>query len=121
MCKALGYEKAIFSQIRNDTESNTNYVRVLLNPQSEEISFIRTQCATKQVLYVACDNLECGLQSMLPHRSTGLSLSKMAAPGDWPWHVALFRSETHVCDGTLVSLYRYHLNLLNKNKDIDYK
>lgn len=27
----------------------------------------------------------------------------MASPGDWPWHVALFRDETHVCDGTLVS------------------
>lgn len=27
----------------------------------------------------------------------------MAAPGDWPWHVALFRDDTHVCDGTLVS------------------
>lgn len=31
------------------------------------------------------------------------SLPKMASPGDWPWHVALFRDETHVCDGTLVS------------------
>lgn len=27
----------------------------------------------------------------------------MASPGDWPWHVALFRDETHVCDGTLIS------------------
>lgn len=27
----------------------------------------------------------------------------MASPGDWPWHVALFRDDTHVCDGTLVS------------------
>lgn len=27
----------------------------------------------------------------------------MASPGDWPWHVALYRDETHVCDGTLVS------------------
>lgn len=27
----------------------------------------------------------------------------MASPGDWPWHAALFRDETHVCDGTLVS------------------
>lgn len=27
----------------------------------------------------------------------------MASPGDWPWHVALFKSDTHVCDGTLIS------------------
>lgn len=27
----------------------------------------------------------------------------MAAPGDWPWHAALYRDDRHVCDGTLVS------------------
>lgn len=34
---------------------------------------------------------------------SAMSLSKMANVGDWPWHVALHRDETHVCDGTLVS------------------
>jgi len=27
----------------------------------------------------------------------------MSAPGDWPWLVALFREDIHVCDGTLIS------------------
>lgn len=27
----------------------------------------------------------------------------MAEPGDWPWHVALFKEEIHVCDATLVA------------------
>lgn len=41
---------------------------------------------------------------MLPDCGVSSSnLPKMAAPGDWPWHVALFRDDTHVCDGTLVS------------------
>lgn len=31
------------------------------------------------------------------------SLPKQAAPGDWPWLVALFREDSHVCDGTLIS------------------
>lgn len=35
--------------------------------------------------------------------NSAASLSKMAAPGDWPWYVSLHRDETHVCDGTLVS------------------
>lgn len=48
------------------------------------------------------DPLECGLQSILSANPSA-SLSKMAAPGDWPWHVSLHRDETHVCDGTLVS------------------
>lgn len=47
-------------------------------------------------------SIECGVQSVL---STGhvTSLPKMAAPGDWPWHVVLLRDDTHLCDGTLVS------------------
>lgn len=48
--------------------------------------------------------LECGVQSILGTNSNSASsLSKMAAPGDWPWYVSLHRDETHVCDGTLVS------------------
>lgn len=46
--------------------------------------------------------IECGVQSVLSPKHLN-SLPKMASPGDWPWHVALFRDETHVCDGTLVS------------------
>ena len=42
--------------------------------------------------------LDCGISS-----SHINSLPKMATPGDWPWQVTLFRDNTHVCDGTLVS------------------
>lgn len=31
------------------------------------------------------------------------SLAKLAGPGDWPWHAALFRDGSHVCDATLVA------------------
>uniref|UniRef100_A0A182S918 Atrial natriuretic peptide-converting enzyme n=1 Tax=Anopheles maculatus TaxID=74869 RepID=A0A182S918_9DIPT len=101
LCKALGYERVDYSEIRNDTEPNTSYVRVL-DPRASEISFVRTQCQSKQSLYVACSHLECGVQSTLP-ATQSIGLSKMATPGDWPWHVALLRADTHVCDGTLVS------------------
>lgn len=46
----------ILSEIRNDTEPNTRYVRVL-DPKSAEISFVRTSCAKKQALWVSCSNL----------------------------------------------------------------
>lgn len=45
---------------------------------------------------------ECGVQSVLSSEHAS-SLPKMAAPGDWPWHVVLLRDDTHLCDGTLVS------------------
>lgn len=45
-----------FSEVRNDTEHNTRYVRVL-DPKAAEISFVRTTCEKKQALYVSCANL----------------------------------------------------------------
>ncbi|XP_055622880.1 uncharacterized protein LOC129766374 isoform X2 [Toxorhynchites rutilus septentrionalis] len=101
LCKALGFERVDYSEIRNDTEPNTSYVRVL-DPRASEISFVRTTCQSKQSLYVGCGQLECGVQSALPS-NPNVGLPKMASPGDWPWLAALFRADTHVCDGTLVS------------------
>lgn len=56
LCKALGYEKVIYSEIRNDTEHNVRYVKVL-DPRAAEISFVRTSCEKKRALYVSCGNL----------------------------------------------------------------
>lgn len=87
-------------EVRNDTENIDDYVRVL-DPHAPEISFIRTPCAKKEVLFVGCGELQCGVQSVLSSKQY-LSLPKMSAPGDWPWLVALYREDIHVCDGTLV-------------------
>jgi hypothetical protein len=46
--------------------------------------------------------LECGVQSLRANSGTN-GLNKMAEPGDWPWHVALFKEGVHVCDATLVA------------------
>lgn len=48
--------RVIFSEIRNNTEPNTKYVRVL-DPRAQEISFVRTDCPKKETLYVSCSNL----------------------------------------------------------------
>jgi Trypsin/Low-density lipoprotein receptor domain class A len=101
LCKALSYGKVTMAEVRNDTEPDNNYVRVL-DPKASEISFVRTNCSTRQALYLRCADLQCGLQSALSQQSES-SLSKMAQPGDWPWHCSLFRKDSHVCDGVLVS------------------
>lgn len=88
--------------VQNDTELLSDYVRVL-DPHAPEISFIRTHCPRRQVLYVGCGELRCGVQSALFNAKQHLSLPKMSSPGDWPWLVALFREDIHVCDGTLIS------------------
>lgn len=91
------------AEVRNDTESNqNNYVRVL-DPRAAEISFVRTSCPKREAFYLACSHLECGKQSVISSDKSGVTLSKMSMSGDWPWVVALFKNDTHVCDGTLVS------------------
>lgn len=61
------FRKLQFSEVRNDSEPNTRYVRVL-DPTAPEISFIRTDCEKKEALYVACANLgnfiQCEILSM---------------------------------------------------------
>lgn len=104
LCKALGYEKVTFSEVRNDTEENQqNYVRVL-DPRAAEISFVRTSCPKREAFYLGCSHLECGKQSAISSDKAGTTaLPKMSIPGDWPFHVALFKKDNHVCDGTLIA------------------
>uniref|UniRef100_A0A1B0FR42 Atrial natriuretic peptide-converting enzyme n=1 Tax=Glossina morsitans morsitans TaxID=37546 RepID=A0A1B0FR42_GLOMM len=101
LCKSLGYESVETFAVQNDTEVVDDYVRVL-DPHAPEISFVRTHCPRREVLYVGCGDLQCGVQSVLSGKKY-LTLPKIAAPGDWPWLVALYREDVHVCDGTLIS------------------
>lgn len=45
----------------------------------------------------------CGIQTNRRQKHGVDGLSKMASHGDWPWHAILYKSGTHVCDGTLIS------------------
>ncbi|XP_019866591.1 atrial natriuretic peptide-converting enzyme isoform X2 [Aethina tumida] len=101
LCKSLTYQNVLSVQVEKDFELNVPYVS-MKDPTASEISFIRTPCPSKQVLKVACSNLECGVQST--HGPTGYTtLPKMSIHGDWPWHVTLMKEDVHICDGTLVS------------------
>lgn len=95
--------RVTFSEVRNDTEANQhNYVRVL-DPRAAEISFVRTGCAKREAFYLGCSHLECGRQSVIGTDKSGSTLPKLSQNGDWPFHVALFKKDNHVCDGTLVA------------------
>ncbi|XP_024215406.1 atrial natriuretic peptide-converting enzyme isoform X2 [Halyomorpha halys] len=102
LCKDLSFSKVKSVKIEKDKEIDSIYVK-MADPAASEISFIPTHCPSKQILSVECTNLECGLQSV--RTAKGIEgLRKVASPGDWPWHIALFKSGTHICDGTLVEL-----------------
>lgn len=64
--------------------------------------FLPTECPHRNILHIGCENLECGIQEL--HTNIGVQgLNKMSNHGDWPWHVALFKDNVHLCDGTLMS------------------
>ncbi|KAK0098199.1 hypothetical protein PV326_010521 [Microctonus aethiopoides] len=101
LCTLLTYSGMSSVEIRTDDENDIQYVH-MEDPLASEISFVRAPCPSKQVMYVRCAELECGIQPLKAKNSNKI-LSKMAEPGDWPWHVALFKEDTHVCDATLVA------------------
>lgn len=102
LCKNLSFRNAITVNVEKDKEVDSRYVK-MENPKASEIKFIPSHCPTKEILSVQCNQLECGVQSTRKRR--GLEgLKKVAEPGDWPWHVALFKSGTHICDATIVTL-----------------
>ncbi|XP_065171253.1 atrial natriuretic peptide-converting enzyme-like [Atheta coriaria] len=101
LCKTLSYESVTSVQVEKDAEDDVAYVS-MDDPTASEISFVRSECPTKQVLKVSCANLECGVQ-VTHEAGANPVLAKMSAHGDWPWHMALFKDDVHICDGTLVS------------------
>lgn len=72
------------------------------DPNDSEITFVRSVCPNKEVLHVTCAHLDCGVQAVRENHGID-GLSKMSRHGDWPWIVALFKEDVHVCDGTLIS------------------
>ncbi|XP_024945636.1 atrial natriuretic peptide-converting enzyme isoform X2 [Cephus cinctus] len=101
LCSLLTFKGLESVEVRIDDEEDTQYVH-MEDPSASEITFVRAPCPSKEVMYVRCSDLECGVQPLRTNTGTQ-GLSKMAEPGDWPWHVALFKQEVHVCDATLIA------------------
>ncbi|XP_012282643.1 atrial natriuretic peptide-converting enzyme isoform X2 [Orussus abietinus] len=101
LCSILTFSGVESVEVKVDEEENVQYVH-MEDPSASEITFVRAPCPSREVMYVKCAALECGIQALRTRSGTS-GLSKMAEPGDWPWHVALFKQEVHVCDATLVA------------------
>ncbi|XP_063974822.1 atrial natriuretic peptide-converting enzyme [Diachasmimorpha longicaudata] len=101
LCSLLTYSGVLSVEVKADDEDNVEYVH-MEDPSASEITFVRGACPSRQVMYARCGALECGIQS-LRRKNPTKALNKISDPGDWPWHVALFKEEIHVCDATLVS------------------
>lgn len=104
LCQSLTYTKIINITITDDTEEGVNSYVQIQNPTSAETSFVPSTCPDKEVLRVTCSSdMQCGKQISRSNSDGINGLNKMASPGDWPWHVALFKDGVHICDATLIS------------------
>ncbi|BES97690.1 SEA domain [Nesidiocoris tenuis] len=102
LCRSLTFREVAEVKIEIDEDANSKYV-VLDDPAASDIMFVPSSCPSREILTARCSNLECGLPAMRSKKGIE-GLGKIALPGDWPWHIALFKSGTHICDGTLVAM-----------------
>ncbi|XP_063221549.1 atrial natriuretic peptide-converting enzyme-like [Bacillus rossius redtenbacheri] len=101
LCSLLSFQNVTVVKVRKDPEDDVKYVH-MEDPMAAYITFVRGQCPSKEVLYIGCSDLRCGLQSA--RVGSGVQgLGKAAVHGDWPWHAALLKDDVHVCDATLVA------------------
>jgi len=107
-CRALEYRKMSWVAVGRDEEiEEIQYVGITALQDSD--NFQSMECPSKMVVRMECDDLECGRRPANVHGKIGDSNEIItnenditAKHGDWPWHVALFKEGTHVCDGTLI-------------------
>jgi len=107
-CRALEYRKMSWAAVGRDEElEEIQYVGITALQDSD--NFQPMECPSKMVVRMECDDLECGRRPANVHGKIGDSNEIntnendiTAKHGDWPWHVALFKEGTHVCDGTLI-------------------
>ncbi|VVC26019.1 Low-density lipoprotein (LDL) receptor class A, conserved site,SEA domain,Low-density lipoprotein (LDL) [Cinara cedri] len=106
LCRTLNYQNLTNAEVVDDEDQATQvpprYVHVV-DPFASEITFNLGTCPSKKVLHVACNDPVCGVQTSRRQKHGVDGLNKMASHGDWPWHAILYKSGTHVCDGTLIS------------------
>ncbi|RZF36564.1 hypothetical protein LSTR_LSTR010675 [Laodelphax striatellus] len=101
LCQTLTYKNISSFRKELDHEDSVSQYVQMEDPTAVEISFLPAPCNERNVLFINCTNIDCGLQSA--RQSQGImGLGKMALPGDWPWHAALFKAGIHVCDATIV-------------------
>lgn len=100
LCAALSYQKVESVRVQLDDERTERYV-LMEDPTAAEITFVPAPCPRREVLYVSCSQIECGVRASAT--ASGGAPPRLAAPGDWPWHAALLKDGAHVCDATLLS------------------
>ena len=112
-CELLGFRKVAFVRVQpdteissnshfNDTNSLANYVRIQEPGTSSEVTFTAGPCPSKKVLYVGCNHLECGQRPSYLQSTKGQHVGH----GEWPWHAVLHKDGVHVCDATLVRVFK---------------
>ena len=107
-CNLLEYQEMVDVDIivdNDNVDSKAKYVD-MVSPMVGNKRFIDTPCHLRNVVNITCDRLKCGRRPAFVPTEMRAKLDSprrdLAAHGDWPWMVTLYKNGLHVCDGTLV-------------------
>ncbi|CAG7647036.1 unnamed protein product, partial [Allacma fusca] len=90
----------------NETESGENSSGFASSSESSprtSLGFKQTQCKSRQVVRVTCQDLQCGIAPRAFTQAARIVGGANALPGEWPWQAALYRDGEYQCGATLIS------------------
>ncbi|XP_042237759.1 mucin-5AC-like isoform X2 [Homarus americanus] len=67
------------------------------------LEFEKTSCPKRDVVRVACSNLQCGMRPRAVSHRARIVGGNNSGPGSWPWHAALYKEGEYQCGATLIN------------------
>ncbi|XP_071523261.1 uncharacterized protein [Panulirus ornatus] len=67
------------------------------------LDFKKTSCPKRDVVRVACSNLQCGRRPRAVSHRARIVGGSNSGPGSWPWHAALYKEGEYQCGATLIN------------------
>ncbi|CAL8143902.1 unnamed protein product [Orchesella dallaii] len=116
VCKALTFSdyKSV-EQVQDPTANSSEpYYELHYGSNNQSVSsgeahqrpglgFRQTECKSKQVVNVTCQDLQCGVAPRAYTQRARIVGGANSLPGKWPWQAALYKNGEYQCGATLIS------------------
>ncbi|XP_076307762.1 uncharacterized protein LOC143223549 [Tachypleus tridentatus] len=111
LCQALSYSFVTsIIKIKDVHPWSFSYFEMDLSGPEAEIStssskhtYQSTLCETRDVIYLSCSNLECGVRPLSQGIQGRVIGGQSSMVGAWPWQVALYREGEFQCGAVLIN------------------
>ncbi|KAJ3639838.1 hypothetical protein Zmor_003173 [Zophobas morio] len=107
VCKSMTYQSLDTVGTTVDGNSSTSRYFELdysfQNSSKYSLSFTDTECASRKIVHVKCQSLECGARPNAVKHIARIVGGGNAGLGSWPWQAALYKEGEFQCGATLLS------------------